>query len=167
MRTSFADPHTPRERHIAIDRHGDREERRTLEVSSEIVPHLDWPAIQQVCRIHREVEYISGRRCGETTQEWHYALTSQSPSQAGPAALQALWRGHWQIENGVHWVRDVTLGEDASHIRTGHAPKNVAAVRNCALNLLRLAHHTNIAAACRHFAWHPKEALAFLGILLA
>ena len=167
VRTSFADPQTPRERDIAIHRHGDREERRTLEVSSEIVPHLGWPTVQQVCRIHREVEYISGQRCGQTTSEWQYAITSQSAAQAGPAQLQALWRGHWQIENGLHWVRDVTLGEDACHIRVGHAPKNMAAVRNCVLNVLRLAHYSNIASACRSFAWHPKEALALLGISLA
>ena len=167
VRTSFADPHTPRERDSALHRQGDRAERRTLAVSQDIGPHWDWPTVQQVCRIHREVACISGQRCGQTTSEWHGALTSQSAAQAGPAQLPALWRGHWQIENGLHWVRDVTLGEDACHIRTGHAPQNMAAVRNCVLNALRLAHHPNSAAACRSFAWHPKAALALLGIPLA
>ena len=77
---SFADPWAPRERVVvAGERHGDREERRTLEVSTEVVPYLaqperldaeegeagtiaGWPALAQVCRIHREVEYVSGPR---------------------------------------------------------------------------------------------------------
>ncbi len=51
MTTSFADPQTPHTTTITIQCHGDREERRTLEVSTEIVPHLDWPHVQQVCRL--------------------------------------------------------------------------------------------------------------------
>lgn len=134
---------------------------------SEIVPHLDWPHVQQVCRLHREVEYVSGTRCGETTSEWHYALTSQTVDQASPAQLHAWWQGHWGIENRLHWVRDVTLGEDACQVRLGHAPANLAAVRNTVLNLLRQAGVTNIAAALRRLQWHPEQTLAFLGILLA
>ncbi len=55
-------------------------------------------------------------------------------------------------DNGLHWVRDVTYDEDRSQIRTGHAPQVMASLRNTAISLLRLAGHTNIAAACRHHA---------------
>ena len=68
-----------------------------------------WHALAQVCRIHREVEYVSGARAGETTNEWAYALTSLPPEQADATRLEQLWRGHWQIENGLQYVRDVTL----------------------------------------------------------
>lgn len=78
---SFADPWTPRERLVVGARHGDREERRTLECSTEVAPYLaqreqldaeageagtiaGWPGLAQVCRIHREVEYVSGARAG-------------------------------------------------------------------------------------------------------
>lgn len=84
---SFDDPATPRQRVVEGDRHGDREERRTLELSDEIVPYLaapevgaeetktgDWPGLGQVARLVREVEYVSGERAGETTREEAYAL---------------------------------------------------------------------------------------------
>jgi predicted transposase YbfD/YdcC len=169
---------------VAGARHGDREERRTLEVSSEVVPYLarrerldreegeagtiaGWTALAQVCRIHREVEYVSGKRAGDTTSEWAYALTSLPPEQADAARLERLWRGHWQIENGLHYVRDVTLGEDACQVRANQAPANLAACRNIALNLLRLMGVTNIAAALRRHAMYPCQALALMGLSLA
>jgi predicted transposase YbfD/YdcC len=185
---SFADPWTPRERVVvAGERHGNREERRTLEASTEVVPYLaqrerlerldqaegeagmisGWPALAQVCRIYREVEYVSGKRVGETSAEWAYALTSLPPEQADTARLEQLWRDHWQIENGLHYVRDVTLGEDACQVRSDRAPANLAACRNTVLNLLRLAGVTNVAAALRRHAMYPRQALAFLGIQLA
>lgn len=182
---SFADPWTPRERVVVAGaRHGDREERRTLEVSTEVVPYLaqrerldleegemgtiaGWHALAQVCRIHREVEYVSGQRAGDVTSEWAYALTSLPPEQADATRLEQLWRGHWQIENGLHYVRDVTLGEDACQVRVDRAPANFAACRNTALNLLRLAGVTNVAAALRRHAMYPHQTLALLGIPLA
>jgi predicted transposase YbfD/YdcC len=178
---SFADPWTPRERVVVAGaRHGDREERRTLECSTEVVSYLaqpeavdpeegeagtiaGWPALAQVCRILREVEYVSGTRAGECQQEWAYALTSLPPSQGDAARLEQLWRGHWQIENGLHYVRDVTLGEDACQVRTQRAPANLAACRNAALNLLRQHGVTNVAAALRRHAMYPRQALALMG----
>lgn len=166
---------------VAGDRHGDREERRTLETSTEMVDYLaqpepldaeegeagtiaGWPALAQVCRIHREVEYVSGPQNGTTRHEWAYALTSLPPKRADAARLEQIWRGHWQIENGLHYVRDVTLGEDACQVRADRAPANLAACRNTALNLLRRAGVTNVAAAIRRHAMYPCEALRLLGL---
>lgn len=180
---SFADPLTPRERAVVGDRHGEREERRTLECSTEVVPYLaqaerldaedgeagtiaGWYGLAQVCRIHREVEYVGGARAGTTREEWAYALTSLPPERADAARLERLWRGHWQIENGLHHVRDVTLGEDACQVRSGRAPANFAACRNAALNLLRRDGVTNVAAALRRHAMYPRHALALMGITL-
>jgi len=59
------------------------------------------------------VEYSSGLKAGTCPEEWAYALTSLAPEQADPARLERLWRGHWPIENGLQYVRDVSLGEDA------------------------------------------------------
>ena len=169
---------------VAGERHGDREERRTLECSTELVPYLahaerldaqegeagtiaGWSGLAQVCRIHREVEYVSGAQAGSSREEWSYALTSLPPQQADAARLEQLWRGHWQIENGLHYVRDVTLGEDACQVRADRAPANLAACRNAALNLLRRVGVTNVAAALRRHAMYPCQALTLMGISLA
>ena len=55
--------------------------------------------------------------------EVEYAINSVSRDRANAGDLLSWWRGHWGIENQLHWVRDATFGEDRSHIRTGHAPK--------------------------------------------
>jgi len=64
---------------------------------------------------------------------------------------------HWQIENAVHWVRDVTFGEDARRVRAGHAPRVLATLTNLALAIFR--HHglTNIARARRDCQWNPDH----------
>jgi predicted transposase YbfD/YdcC len=67
--------------------------------------------------------------------------------------------GHWSIENAVQHVRDVTQGEDHFSVRAGSGPQVMAAPRNTALNLNRLAAHTNIAAAQRQASWRPPAAL--------
>jgi predicted transposase YbfD/YdcC len=88
--------------------------------------------------------------------------------QWSAADLLALVRGHWRIENTLHYVRDVTLGEDASTIRSGAAPRVLAALRNTVLGLLHCRRWPNIAAALRHYAWRPvTDVLRLLGISLA
>jgi hypothetical protein len=74
------------------------------------------------------------------------------PSEANAAPLERLWRGHWTIESQSHYVRDVTLGEDRNHMRTGRAPQALAALRNGLLALWRRAGWTNIADAVRAHA---------------
>jgi len=71
-------------------------------------------------------------------------------------------RGHWSIENKLHWVRDVTFDEDRCQIRTGAAPQVMAALRNTVIGLLRLRGLRNIAAALRSHAWHPQRAIALV-----
>ncbi len=90
-------------------------------------------------------------------------------ARAGPVRLLERWRGHGNIENGlhwVHWVRDVTRAEDACQVRCAAAPANLAAVRNTALGLIRRAGHSNVAQALRRHAMHPVEALVLLGLTL-
>lgn len=120
---------------------------------------MDWPALQQVCRLTR----TTWRR-GKWTTEIEYAITSAPRSLAGAQQLLAWRRGHWGIENRSHYVRDVTLSEDACRIRKGHAPQNFAALRNAAVAFLRLQGHTNLAAAFRACAWKTQRLLAMLGI---
>jgi hypothetical protein len=78
-----------------------------------------------------------------------------------------LVRGHWRIENQLHYVRDVTVGEDACRVRSGSAPQVLAALRNCVVALLRQEGATNLAARLRHHAWQPAQVvLRLLGISL-
>jgi hypothetical protein len=111
------------------------------------------------------VERTVKRRGGVERREVAYAITSVPSREAGAAVLAGWWRGHWGIENRSHYVRDVTLGEDASQIRTGSAPQILAAFRNAAIGWLRLQAVTNIAAALRRNAAQVPTLLKTLGIL--
>lgn len=160
VQTVFAHP-PPGERFAtaeAWDQHGDRVETRRLWASTALTGYLDWPGVQQVVCVER----ICLRR-GQTTRQVRYAITSLGPEIAA-ATLLGHVRSHWAIENRLHWVRDVTLGEDASQVRSGAAPQIMAALRNTVLGLVRGAGWTNIAAALRHYAWQPGAALAVLGL---
>ncbi|GGU50974.1 hypothetical protein GCM10010178_49700 [Lentzea flava] len=66
-------------------------------------------------------------------------ITSLTPDRAGPTELAYHTRNHWRIENRLHWIRDTAHTEDASRIRTGHAPRTMASLRNLAIDAHRLA----------------------------
>ena len=78
-------------------------------------------------------------RGGESTVEVSYAITSVPRERAGAATLLGWHRGHWGIENRAHYVRDVTMGEDANRTRGGSGPQVLAALRNAAISQLRMA----------------------------
>lgn len=105
------------------------------------------------------------RRGGIETTEIDYAITSVPRGRADAAQLLAWWRGHWGIENRSHYVRDVTLDEDACQICKGDAPQNLAALRNAIVSMLRLEGHANIAAALRACTWKSQRMLTMLGIV--
>ena len=140
-------------------RHGDRREVRRLWASTALEGYLDWPGVRQVCQIEHEVEQKRQRQV-----EVRYAITSLGPKIRADKLL-SLVRGHWAIENQLHWVRDVTFGEDGSQVRKGSAPEIMSALRNVVLGLMRQAGIKNIAAALRQNGWHqgiPKQLLPTL-----
>jgi predicted transposase YbfD/YdcC len=114
----------------------------------------DWPRLAQVIRVERE-RTIEGR----TSVEVAYFITSLDRERADADRLLGLIRAHWQIENRLHYVRDVTLGEDACRVRTGSSPQVLAALRNTTIHLLEGVEATSHAAAMRRFAAHPEEAI--------
>ena len=140
-------------------RRGDRWERRQLWASAALNEYLDWPGLGQVCSVER-----TRRRRGRETVERAYAITSLTPERADAARLLEIRRGHWGIENRLHWVRDVVFGEDQSQVRTGSAPQLLAALRKLVIGMLRLGGVRNIAAALRHYSWKPWETLSLLGL---
>ncbi len=119
---------------------------------------VDFPGAAQVAKLRRTVT----RRGKKKTTEVVYLITSADHITAPPATLAAWVQDHWHIENKLHWVRDVTLDEDRSQIRTATAPRVMATLRNTAITLLRLAGWTNIAKAQRHHSRNPKRALTCL-----
>jgi len=143
--------------------HG-RLEARTLSCTDDLGGYLQWPGVQQVVRRTCERTRL---KTGVVSEAVTYALTSLPASRATAAQVATLWRGHWTIENRVHYVRDVTFGEDAHQMHTGNAPQVLAALRNAWLNVLRAAGWTNIAAALRHYSWSLLETLQLLGLSLS
>jgi len=136
--------------------HG-RRVKRYLQASSRLARHLNWPGLKQVCMLERTTW-----RNGKETVEIEYAITSLPPERFSAARILPAWVGHWGIENRLHWVRDVVCGEDSCRVRTGHAPQNLAAFRNAALSLLRLAGIKEILPTLRTFSQRPEELLKFL-----
>jgi hypothetical protein len=118
-----------------------------------------WPGLAQVLRLVHQTQ-----RNARWRTEVHYKITSLPPERAGPADLLRFSRRHWAIENQLHYVRDVTLGEDASRIRRGAAPQAMAALRNLVVTVLHRHGMSNRAAGLRHFAWHPDQAAHALGL---
>ena len=122
--------------------------------------YLDWPGVAQVGRLERTV--TAG---GEATVAVQYLITSVPRRRAGAATLLEWVRGHWGIENRLHYVRDVTMGEDANRTRSGSGPQVLAALRNLAVSKLRLDGVSNIAAGLRRNAAQVKTLLVGLRIL--
>jgi hypothetical protein len=134
--------------------------KRYLQASTRIVPHLSWPGLAQVCRLERTTS--TG---GQSTIEVQYAITSLPPQRADATQLLVLWRGHWDIENRLHWIRDTHWYEDRCRVRHPRGAHNLAAFRNVAINLFRLAKTPNLAAAIRHCAYRIDRLFARLGIM--
>jgi predicted transposase YbfD/YdcC len=143
------------------DRAHGRVEIRTLKAVT--VRGLGFPHAAQVLQVTRKTRELHSRR-------WRtrivYAVTSLTFAKASPARLADLIRGHWGIENGLHYVRDVTFAEDVSQVRSGAGPQVMAALRNLAIGLLCRAGPVNLAAALRYHSRDPHRPLATLGISL-
>jgi predicted transposase YbfD/YdcC len=144
-----------------VDHGHGRLEARRLTASTALMEYSNWPGLAQVFQIERRVTV---KKSGAQRAEVVYGVTSLSPEQARPERLLRLVRQHWQIENQVHWVRDVTFDEDRSQVRCGSIPQVMAALRNTTIGLMHWTGETNIAAACRRFAAQPWLALALIGI---
>jgi Ni/Co efflux regulator RcnB len=117
---------------------------------------LAFPHAAQAIQIVRRRRPLNGKKWSTETV---YAITSLTTIQARPADLAAIIRGHWLIEDRLHWVRDMDWDEDRSQVRTGNGPRVMASLRNLAITILRLTGQTSIAAALRHHARRPGRPL--------
>ena len=139
--------------------HG-RLDKRSITVSSLLADYSDWPHLAQVFKLERH----STNALGVTKTQIRYGVTSLPAQVADPHRLLALTRGHWGIENGLHWRRDVTFHEDHAQLRMGHAPEMLAVLNNIVIGLFALQAETNMAHARRDFAYHLDKGLARLGV---
>ena len=143
---------------IQRDRGHGRAERRTLKITT-VAAGLAFPHAAQALQIVRRRRPLSGKNSKKWSTETSYAVTSLTVTQAHPAHLAGILRGHWSIEDRLHWIRDVTYDEDRSQIRARNGPRVMASLRNLAITILRLTGETNIAAALRHHARRPCRPL--------
>lgn len=142
--------------------HG-RLETRLLISGSAHIEDVDWPGVAQVIR--RECERIE-LKTGKVTREVSYGLTSLPGCRADAAALEALWRGHWTIENNLHYVRDVSFGEDGGHAAAGSTARALASVRNALLYLFRRAGWRLVLDALAHYGASVRRALTLVGLIV-
>jgi len=145
-----------------FDRGHGREDLHRLERTTRLNDYLDWPAVAQVLRRTRRSCH---RRTQVVTEEVHYGITSLPPTLVDLAQIEQLWRWHWTIENCSHYIRDVSLGEDRSQVRSGNAPQALAAFRNALVTLLRHEGWAHIPNALRFFQHNVQHSLRFLGAI--
>jgi predicted transposase YbfD/YdcC len=117
----------------------------------------DWPGIAQVWMIKRTV-----KEKGEERIEIVYGMTNLPRKKADAKRLLQLNRKHWAIENRLHHRRDVTLGEDASQVRTKGAPQVLAALNGGILALMDFLGVKNVAKQMRYFCEYSRDALQLL-----
>jgi hypothetical protein len=142
-----------------VDKGHGRLETRTIRATSHLGDEITFPHARQIFQIEREILYLAS---GKQSLEVAYGLTSLPPEKADAQRLLAISRGHWVIENGSHYVRDVTFAEDASRVRRGQAPRILATVRNLVIGLIRRQGAPSIAAGIRRCGWASGGGVALV-----
>jgi predicted transposase YbfD/YdcC len=133
-------PKASLERHTEVDKGHGRIEQRDVTLAREV----DWlnadrrfpgelrlPHVAAIVQVESSTQLKD--RCRFDTR--YYISSAQTSAEVAAKAV----RGHWRIENQLHWTLDVVFGEDQSRLRKGHGAKNMAVVRHFAINLVRQA----------------------------
>jgi len=118
-----------------------------------------WSGVAQVFRLERTTVLL---KSSKVRQQIVYGISNLSGSQAPPMRMLELNRGHWGIENRLHWRRDVTLGEDACQTRTGAAPGMLACLNSAILSLMDRLGIRNVPRQARFFDAHVEQAVQAL-----
>jgi len=144
-----------------IDKGHGRIEIRRLQSSDKLKGYIDFPYAERVIRIDRTRIKV---KTGEESNVRDYAITSLTEDEADDKMLLDIIRGHWTIENKVHYVRDMAFDEDRSQIRTGNGPRVMATIRNIVLSILRLLGVANITECLRKNALNHSRIFRMLGL---
>ena len=132
-------------------------------MSDELAGYLKFPHAHVVFRLERETWKLDG---SFLRKEVVYGLTSRwGTGKADAERLLELARGHWTVENSLHWVRDVTFDEDRSQVRKGNGPRVMATLRNLAISMLRLAGADSIAKATRWCSRQADRSFRLIGLV--
>jgi hypothetical protein len=120
---------------------------------------LQFPGVRQVALLRKTIS-----TAGKTEVEDWFLITSASPEQLPPEKLLKISRQHWDIENGLHHVKDRTMGEDAHVIKMPQLAPIFATLRNLSLNIIRLLNPNpppklSIALQCIQFRAKPLQSL--------
>ena len=136
--------------------HGRIETRRVA--ARDLLPKTlgPFPDARQAFRVVRE---RTDAKTDETSTETAYGITSVAAGRAGPERLLAWNRGHWQVENGNHYRRDASMGEDAARFRARHAPANHATLNNIVLAVVFHNGFRYLPEASRHYMMRRGDAL--------
>ena len=136
---------------------------RKIWLSAELEGYLKFPHAKVVFRLERHTSKLDQ---SNAHVEVVYGVTSRpGTSPAAARALLSLLRGHWTVENRLHWVRDVTFDEDRSQVRKHNGPQVMATLRNLAISLLRLAGAQSIAKALRWCDRNHERCLRLIGLV--
>jgi predicted transposase YbfD/YdcC len=143
--------------------HG-RLENRFILLASVTAEQVPWPGVAQVFFLERQRSTPArAGKAGQESCEIVYGITSLAVDEAGPATVLRLQRGHWSIENQVHWVLDTFFREDERRLREGKVARGVAALRRGALNLLRLLGGRSVPEAADRVKADPTLLLPLIG----
>ena len=147
---------------VEKDRGHGRIEKRSLRVLQvpDDAPLPGFPSARQMMMTIRERWTLDGKAIGDP--DVAFVITSLSKEHAKPRDLARLIRGHWCIENNLHYVRDVTYREDSSRVRTGSGPRVMASLRNIAIAIHRLSGATNMRSATRSCCQNSRRGFALL-----
>lgn len=133
-----------------------------LDDAAFIRERLNFPGCQIAIRVDREVRSLTGE---VLSQESRYFTTSLDPGTVTPSRLQSHVRGHWQVENCLHFVKDRWWDEDRHYTKRPGLAEVFAALTNAALSVLRLLHLVEqpLRAAAETIQWRPHSLLTRLG----
>jgi len=150
-------PKLPRQTAETVQKGHGRIEKRCLTSMVDEQGFLDWPGVQQVFMLERRVTDVSS---DQMRSETAYGLTSCSPAKADAEQLLRWTQAYWGIENGLHYRRDVTLGEDETQTTNPRFAEVLSILNNFVVSLTQKLQLANMASARRQFDAQTSELLA-------
>jgi len=145
-----------------LDKGHGRIEIRKIRSSEKLNNYVEFPHVNQVFRIERTRIKMN---TGEISNVVEYGITSLKKEQTSNEELLEIIRGHWTIENRVHYVRDMAFDEDRSQVRKGNGPRVMAIIRNLVLSILRILGVRNITQCLRVNALDRSRIFSMLGLI--
>ncbi len=147
---------TPLSVDITSERRSDRVTTRSVSVFNDLTGiNSEWVGVARLVKVER-----TGTRAGKSYHQVAYYISSLNLNAAQFA--QGI-RGHWGIENRLHWVKDVVFEEDSSRMRQGNAPANLSIIRSLAIAILRYNGYSSITTAVRMIGHNLEQIFRLLG----